>query len=85
MEHTVVIPKTKKGKKCKICGYKLRTYTKSKDWDDRVYHTKCFNTLIDDIYNFNHRAYTKYNYEPIVNGMPLSEAKKQKQFVITFD
>ena len=79
MEHTVVVPKTKKGKKCKICGYKLRTYTKNKDWDDRVYHTKCFNTLIDVSESLS------IIYDPIINGMPLSEAKKQKQFVITFD
>ena len=41
--------------------------------------------MVDDLHNFNSRAYTKYNYEPIVAGMPLSEAKKAKEFVITFD
>ena len=85
MESDLTQPKTKKGKKCKICGYKLRTFTKNSDWDDRIYHTKCFTTIIDDIYNFNHVAYTKYNYEKTVNGMPLSVAKKQKHFKISFD
>tara|TARA_R100000655_G_scaffold88565_1_gene128875 strand:+ start:321 stop:554 length:234 start_codon:yes stop_codon:yes gene_type:complete len=75
----------KKGLKCKICGYKLRTFTKSHDWQERCYHIKCFNEMVDDIHNFNSRAYTKYDYEPIVCGMPLSEAKKAKEFVITFD
>jgi len=77
------MPKT--GKKCKICGYKLRTFTKSNDWDDRVYHSKCFDAIVDDIFNFNTRAYSKYNYEKMVCGMPISKAKKQKNFTITFD
>ena len=76
---------TKKGKKCRICGYKLRTFTKGNDWDDRAYHAKCFNTLVDDIFNFNHRAYTKYGYEKMVAGMTLSDAKKAKEFIVTFD
>ena len=80
-----VEPKTKKGKKCRICGYKLRTFTKNNDWEGRIYHAKCFDTIIDDIYNFNNKAYTKYNYEPMINGMPLSIAKKQKNFIITFE
>ena len=72
---------------CKICFKRLRRLAKTQDWTDRIYHISCYNTIVSDIYNYNTVAYTKYNHEKRIDGVPISEIKNKKdyKFVISFD
>lgn len=76
-----------KAKLCKICKGKLRKWNKTKDWDGRNYHRKCFNDIIKDIHNFNNVAYEKYGYEKrISDGRTEEEVKSSKEpIILTFD
>jgi hypothetical protein len=71
---------------CKICRKKLKRFTAQEDWDERIYHKKCFDEIVSDIAKYNTVAYTKYGHaKRMINGMTIEEAKKEKCFIITFD
>tara|TARA_R110000823_G_scaffold193765_1_gene325188 strand:- start:224 stop:478 length:255 start_codon:yes stop_codon:yes gene_type:complete len=70
---------------CGICQKKMRPLYRNKDWEGRAYHITCFRKIINDIANYNTTAYTKYGVEKKIHGMPESQARTQKEFVITFD
>jgi hypothetical protein len=70
---------------CGICGKKLRPLYKNKDWEKRKYHVSCFREMLSDINNYNDVAFTKYGHTKKVANMPITEAKKQKSFTITFE
>jgi hypothetical protein len=75
-----------KTKLCKICNKKLKKFTAQPDWDDRIYHKKCFDTIVSDIAKYNTVAYTKYGHSRrLINGLTHEEAKKQTSFIVTFD
>tara|TARA_R110000822_G_scaffold5124_2_gene22145 strand:- start:1122 stop:1373 length:252 start_codon:yes stop_codon:yes gene_type:complete len=70
---------------CGICQKPMRPLYKNTDWKNRAYHVTCFKKIINDMHNYNTIAYSKYGVEKKVANMPITEAKKQKSFTITFD
>tara|TARA_R110000824_G_scaffold149406_2_gene319721 strand:- start:2551 stop:2799 length:249 start_codon:yes stop_codon:yes gene_type:complete len=71
--------------RCKICKKNLRPLYKNNDWETRKFHVSCFKELISDIKNYHLIAYDKYGHEKTIGGIPISEAKKQKNFTIKFE
>ena len=72
---------------CRLCGKKLRKFRVSQEYDNRIYHKKCFEIIVNDVRNFHKVAFTKYNYEKkYSNGLTLEENRKDKNpLVVTFD
>lgn len=74
-------------RKCKICFKRLRRLNKTTDWDARLYHISCYKGIISDIYNYNTTAYEKYGHEKRINGVPISEIRRnpKHKFIVYFD
>ena len=72
------------GNFCLACGKKLR----KKDYVDGkqlVYHSKCWNEIIQDIKNFHKVAETKYDYVPLFGGLTKEEVEGGASIILTFD
>ncbi len=74
-------------KLCRLCKKKLRRFRVSTEYDNRVYHKKCFETICNDVRDFHKVAFSKYGYEKkFSNGKTLDENKRIKEpWVVTFD
>ena len=71
---------------CRICGKKLRPFTKNEDWDTRIYHITCFKNLIKDIYKFDSIAFKKYGFDKKIGNMPIKNfTEGNKPITISFD
>ena len=71
---------------CLICNKHIRKFSKSKDWENRKYHLKCWHGLVYDLKNFDVVCYTKYDYKEIIEGKTLDEWKEEgKGITITWD
>ena len=76
----------KKPRLCKLCGKKLRKFRVTQEYDNRIYHKKCFESIIEDVRNFHVVAYTKYNYKKKIDGKTIEEHKADKNpLIVTFD
>lgn len=68
---------------CLHCGKRLK---KLKENNVNLnYHKSCWNTIINDIKNFEKVAYTKYNYEKRICGLTEEEIQKGAEIVVNFD
>tara|TARA_R110001592_G_scaffold150295_3_gene376165 strand:+ start:2037 stop:2297 length:261 start_codon:yes stop_codon:yes gene_type:complete len=74
---------------CKICQKKLRPLSKKDDYPNRKFHISCWKELLADIKHYNKRAYTKFNHQKIICGVPELEARERlangEKILITFD
>lgn len=69
---------------CLACGKRLKKI-KDEKGNDLAYHKKCFNTIIQDIKNFDKIAESKYNYEPLYCGKTKKQVEGGEKIVITFN
>jgi|13_taG_2_1085334.scaffolds.fasta_scaffold153481_2 hypothetical protein len=72
------------GNFCLKCGKKLRK-KELINGKRLVYHSKCWNEMIQDIKKFDKVAVTKYKYVPLYGGLTKEEVEKGKPIVISFD
>jgi hypothetical protein len=73
-------------KLCKLCGKKLRRFRVSADYKERKYHKKCFESIVEDVRNFQTVAYTKYGHTKRIDGKTIAEHKADKNpLVVSFD
>ena len=72
---------------CRLCKKKLRRFRVSKEYNNRIYHKKCFEIICNDVKNFHTVAYTKYGHKKkFSNGLTLEENRASKDpLVVTFD
>ena len=78
---------TPPAKLCKLCKKKLRRFRVSTEYKNRVYHKKCFESIIEDVRNYATVAYTKYGHvKKYSNGKTLEENRADPNpLVVTFD
>lgn len=72
---------------CRLCKKKLRKFRVSKEYDNRIYHKKCFEIICNDVKNYHQVAYTKYGHKKrYSNGLTLEENRNSKDpMIVTFD
>ena len=87
MSDEVIEIATDKAPLCRLCKKKLRKFRVSREYDNRVYHKKCFEIICNDVRDFHNVAYTKYGYKKkYSNGLTLEENRKSKDpLVVSFD